>query len=127
MLWQTMKKFMLFLGIAVLGCNLAISSVPRCDVLFSLWNDAQERLTKAAPEGFSCHETTGPKPTSGPAIDDFSPCQCALLNCLVFTLPSFEPASDIAFLASTERQLVFPWSALIADYILDLEAPPPRV
>lgn len=127
MLWQTAKKFMLFLGIAVLGCNLAISSVPRCDVLFSLWSGAQERLDETAPAGFPCHEATAPKPTSGPAIEDFSLCQCTLLNCLGFTLPSFEPASYIAFVASTERQLLFPWSAFIADNIMDIEVPPPRV
>jgi hypothetical protein len=126
-LWHTLKKSVLFLGILVLGCNLAISSVPRCDVLFSIWNDARERLSEPAPAGFSCHEATAPEPATGPAIEDFSLCQCTLLSCLAFTLPSFEPESYIAFVPANERQLLFPWSGLIADHIKDLEAPPPRV
>jgi len=126
MLWHILKKFMILLGIVVLGCNLAISSVPRCDVLFSIWNGAHERLSEPAPAGFSCHEATAPEPTSGAAIQELSLCQCALLNCLAFTLPSFEPDSFIAFVPATERQLLFPWSGLIAEFITDLEAPPPR-
>ncbi len=121
------RKFMLFLGIFLLSGNLALASVPRCSVLKDIWNTAQERLDKSEEMAYSCHE---PAPANNPTEDRVSDpglCQCHLLSCLVYTLPTFAPNSYIRFIPSSEQVLVFPLQVFISDNVQDIEAPPPRV
>ncbi len=122
-----LRKFMLFLGIFLLSGNLALASVPRCSVLKEIWNATQERLNKSDEMAVSCHEPASEQADSQASLSDPGLCQCHLLNCLVYTLPTFAPDSYIRFIPSSEKLLVFPFQVFVSDHVLDLEAPPPRV
>ncbi len=122
-----LRKCMLFLGIFLLSGNLALASVPRCSVLKEIWGATQERLDRSEEMALSCHEPAPTKDSGEGSLSDPGLCQCHLLSCLVYTVPTFAPDTYIRFIPSSERVLMFPFRMFISDNVLDIEAPPPRV
>ena len=117
---------MLFLGMFLLSGNLVLASVPRCALVKEVWSSLQDTPDKPAKLEMSCHQPASKPAHKGAQLMEAGLCQCHLLSCLVFTLPTVITERDYRFVPTSERVLVFPSRTVIASNILEVEAPPPR-
>lgn len=121
------RKLMLFLGIILLSGNLVLAPVPRCSLVKEVWSSLQEQPDRAGTLEMSCHQSASKAQHEGSQLMEPGLCQCHLLSCLVFTLPSVITEHDYRFVPTSERVLVFPFRTVIATHSVDVEGPPPRV
>ncbi len=118
---------MKLLGLVVLVFNLALGSIPRCNLIIDFLVQSSLTETPASSPSPSCHESTTPKKNERlPAWTSHPLCQCSLLQYLSFVLPSFELNSLMTLQTQGGRLLVFDLEDHSASLILSPDPPYPK-
>jgi hypothetical protein len=110
---------LLFWG--VVAINLAVVSVPRCDLVFS--------ALKASETSSGEHDHCGPKlrvKAKGAILGNFRICQCQIGKTLIARLEEIDQ-KPIALPAPRPIALiVYSYHNLVTQYASPVETPPPR-
>ncbi len=131
MIWQISqwRRWCYACAYLFLVANLILASIPRCQILVSLWNAGEELMQKAAAPVMSCHEAKVEQKSDPllPQIKQDHTCRCSLASYVPLFYQEFDPRPYVQFRAQSVRILKFFPPPTLISLSLGPEPPYPKV